>query len=180
MGDGTAAALESLGLSVDFCAHSNNGADFARAFCTRHPGPGSVLLPGAQQRMGEPAADPAGGRVRRPRGRALPDRAVPPAQLPADPFGPRDLVFFCSPSAVRAFTAAWSVRPRCVAIGETTAAPARAAGFPTAVADKPRPGGHDPGRGPGRRRDCRRLNADPENADQETANQENAKQENES
>ena len=48
-----------------------------------------------------------------------------------------DIVFFCSPSAVRAFAGAWTERPRCVAIGETTARAAREAGFATAVAATP-------------------------------------------
>lgn len=181
LGDGTGASLKSLGLGVDFCAHSQDGADFARAFCTRHPGPGSVLLPGAQRRMGQPAAilQEAGYAVRE--AALYRTRAVPPEALPADPFGPRDLVFFCSPSAVGAFVAAWSARPRCVAIGETTAAPARAAGFPTVVAASPdlaamiRAAGLDAAAIAAELKD-----ADPDDADLETANQENAKQENES
>ncbi len=63
--------------------------------------------------------------------------AVPPADLPAAAPAADDIVFFASPSAVRAFAGAWTVRPDCVSIGETTARAAREAGFPTTVAASP-------------------------------------------
>jgi uroporphyrinogen-III synthase len=62
---------------------------------------------------------------------------VPPDQLPTAPLADADMVFFCSPTAVRAFVAAWKERPDCVAIGATTAAVAREAGFRTEVAATP-------------------------------------------
>jgi uroporphyrinogen-III synthase len=62
---------------------------------------------------------------------------VPPEQLPPAPLAAGDVIFFCSPTAVRAFAAAWNDRPDCVAIGATTAAVAREAGFTPEVAATP-------------------------------------------
>ena len=62
---------------------------------------------------------------------------VPADDLPETPCGPDEIVFFCSPSTVKAFTAAWDARPRCVAIGRPTAEAATKAGFPVDVADQP-------------------------------------------
>jgi uroporphyrinogen-III synthase len=137
LGAGTAAALARAGLPDDLKIRSATGAELARAFAARIPAPGRVLLPGAAKRLSEPGATLTAA------GFAVTELALyetcpqDPAELPAAAFRPGDIVFFCSPSTVRAFTGAWSARPRCVAIGETTARAARAAGFATAVAATP-------------------------------------------
>lgn len=137
LGSGTAAALEDAGLKDDLGARTADGRELARVFLARAAGPGRVLLPGPDRRLAEPKASltAAGWDVRE-----LPlyeTRPVPADELPALDFAPDDTVFFCSPSAVRAFTEAWNQRPRCVAIGETTAQAARDAGFAVAVAATP-------------------------------------------
>ena len=99
--------------------------------------PATILLPGPERRLPEPVATLAdsGFAVT-----ALPlyrTEPVPADELPPAPFLPGDVVFFASPSAVRACVAAWADRPDCVAIGETTAAAAREAGWTPVVADSP-------------------------------------------
>lgn len=136
LGAGTAAALAACGHADDLGARERNGAGLARALVAAAP-PASVLLPGPARRLDEPKAtlEAAGFTVTE-----LPlyrTDVVPPSELPDDPWCDGDVVFFASPSAVRACAAAWAARPDCVAIGGTTAAAAREAGFTPAVADAP-------------------------------------------
>jgi len=137
LGAGTAASLAAAGLCDDLGVRTVDGAEFAQAFLARAPQPGRVLLPGPARRLAEPRASltAAGFEVRE-----LPLYQTTPlgaGELPDVDFTPGDIVFFCSPSTVRAFTGSWTERPRCVTIGETTAQAARAAGFETAVAATP-------------------------------------------
>ena len=137
LGAGTAAALRTAGVTVEFDPQQKDGAAFAREFCSRFTPPAAILLPGPDRRMDEPVAILAGAgfTVRElPLYRTVP---VPPADLPAAPCAPGDVVFFCSPSTVRAFAAAWDERPETVAIGVTTARACREAGFPVTVAETP-------------------------------------------
>jgi uroporphyrinogen-III synthase len=62
---------------------------------------------------------------------------VAAAAIAAADLRPDDVLFFCSPSAVRAFAAARDDKLRCVAIGATTADACRAAGFEATVAGTP-------------------------------------------
>ena len=136
LGAGTSAALSSAGLSDDLGFTGLDGTELARAFASQIAAPATVLLPGAAKRMEDPRVTlNANGFWARelPLYETLP---VAPDELDMD-FQTRDLVFFCSPSAVKAFTAAFTQRPRCVAIGETTAAVCRKHGFPTEVAQTP-------------------------------------------
>jgi len=137
VGDGTTRILRKLGIRATLQAQEQDGAGLARVFCTHVKASVSVLLPGPLQRLPEPkrALLAAGHRVvELPLYRTDP---ITPAELPEVPADPRDTVFFASPSAVRAWVAAWDVRPRCVAIGRTTAAACREHGFPTLVAGRP-------------------------------------------
>lgn len=136
-GGGTAAALTDCGWRDDLGVRCRDGAELARAFVDAGAAPARVLLPGPDHRLSEPAAGlrAAGCTVVE-----LPlyrTEAVPAGELPRDPFARGDLVFFASPSAVGAFAAAYTERPPCVVIGETTAAAARAAGFDPLTADAP-------------------------------------------
>ncbi len=137
LGDGTAAALAACGGADDLGLRAADGAELARRFLASYPEPCRVLLPGPAKRLTEPRAslEAAGFTVAE-----LPlyrTEAVPPAELPDAPLRADDLIFFASPSAVRACAAAWGATAPCVAIGGTTAAAAREAGFDTLVADEP-------------------------------------------
>jgi len=137
LSSGTAAAIEEAGWRDELGLRTRDGVEFAQAFLAVVQDPGRVLLPGANRRLPEPRASltTAGYEVRE-----LPlyeTRPVDPAALPAEPCGPGDILFFCSPSAVNSFTGAWTIRPRCVAIGRTTAEASIKAGFGTAVAASP-------------------------------------------
>lgn len=137
LGDGSAAALTACGGHDDLELRAPDGARLARAFAARFAAPAVILLPGPDRRLPEPRAalEAAGFTVvDLPLYRTDP---VPPAELPEDPWRPGDLIFFASPSAVRACTTAWGAPAPCVAIGGTTAAVAREAGFDTLVADEP-------------------------------------------
>lgn len=137
LGGGTAATLREAGLADDLGSAAVDGAELARDFLARARAPLRVLLPGAEKRLAEPGAS------LRAVGHEVLEVAlyrttvVPPGELPAAPWQGGDVVFFCSPSAVRAFAAAWSDRPACVAIGHTTASAAREAGFDPGVAATP-------------------------------------------
>ena len=136
LGAGTSAALLAAGLSDDLGFSGLDGAELARAFARKVSPPATVLLPGALKRMADPRVtlEAAGFQAEElPLYETLP---VPPSELSAD-FQSTDVVFFCSPSAVKAFVEAFSARPDCVAIGETTAALCRPYGFPTEVAETP-------------------------------------------
>ena len=137
VGEATRMVLNEHGLSATLVPVEQDGAGLARVFCTRVKATASVLLPGPSRRLPEPrrSLELAGHCVTE-----LPlyvTEPVPPAALPEVPCGPEDVVFFASPSAVRAWAAAWGTRPRCVAIGPTTAAACRAAGFRPRVAATP-------------------------------------------
>jgi uroporphyrinogen-III synthase len=137
LGAGTATALAAAGLRDDLQAKATTGAEFAQDFLATAEGPGRVLLPGPLRRLAEPTLSlkAAGFEVKE-----LALYATLPVEtkdLPALEFAPGDIVFFCSPSAVRAFVSSRSERPTCVAIGHTTAQVARAKGFETTVAATP-------------------------------------------
>ena len=142
LGAGTAAALTVAGLRDNLGVRTLDGAEFAQAFLAqvslaKIPGPGRILLPGPTDRLEEPRASlsSAGFEVTElPLYETCP---IPADELPASPCSDGDIIFFCSPSTVRAFTEAWTERPRCVAIGDTTARTARSAGFETTVAVTP-------------------------------------------
>jgi uroporphyrinogen-III synthase len=137
LGSGTAAALAEAGVGEALDCGASDGAELAAIFAARADAPARVLLPGARRRLVEPRVglEAAGFTVAE-----LPlyeTRAVPRDDLPAAPFTPEDFVFLCSPSAVKVFAAVWDERPRCVAIGNTTAYAAREAGFAPRVAAAP-------------------------------------------
>jgi len=137
LGHGTAKAIATEGWPVDFNAAALDGVEFVQGFLATADGPGPVLLPGPRKRLLEPRAalEIAGYTVREmPLYETLP---TDPATVAAAQLGPDDVVFFCSPSAVRAFAAARGDKPRCVAIGRTTADACRTAGMNPQVADTP-------------------------------------------
>ena len=139
LGAGTSAALKLADLPDDLDFNGLDGTELARSFSKQITPPATVLLPGAAKRMEDPGATlkEAGFEVQElPIYKTLP---VPPDQLAAE-FKANDVVFFCSPSTVRAFTAAFTERPDCVAIGATTAAVCREQNFPTRVAMAPQSG----------------------------------------
>jgi len=137
LGGGTAATLAACGLSDDLGTRATTGAELAHYFVDQISPPGSILLPGPLKRLDEPRVGLLAG------GFAVTELAlyrtdpVPAADLPTAPFVNGDVVFFCSPSAVDAFVAAYAERPPCVAIGTTTAVAAREAGFTVQLADEP-------------------------------------------
>lgn len=137
LGAGTAEALLRQGYRDHLDVRLRDGSELARAFIDHVDAPASVLLPGAETRMPDPAATliQAGHRVREvPLYRT---EATPAREMGDVAPGPDDTVFFASPSAVRAFHDAFGVTGRCVAIGETTAITTRRFGYPTLVADQP-------------------------------------------
>ena len=137
LGDGTGAALAAAGWNDALGLQTRDGVEFAQAFLATIQDPGRVLLPGPRRRMSEPRASltTVGCEVRE---LALYETVpVSANELPSAPPASGDIVFFCSPSTVRAFAGAWSERPPCVAIGESTAAAAKAEGFPTSTALTP-------------------------------------------
>ena len=136
LGHGTSLALYEAGLADDLGFHGLDGVELAAAFVKKVSAPATVLLPGAAKRMDDPRLTlvAAGFTVSElPLYKTLP---VSPNEMDID-FQSNDLLFFCSPSAVSAFVAAFTERPKCVAIGETTAAVCRENNFPTKVADQP-------------------------------------------
>ncbi len=137
LGDGTRAALEAVGLYDVLGVNEPDGAALARAFLECVDAPCRVLLPGAEGRLREPGASLRAAGCKVLEVALYRTSAVPPSELPAAPLAAGDVVFFCSPTAVRAFAAAWNERPACVAIGATTAAAAREAGFAPEVAATP-------------------------------------------
>jgi len=137
LGAGTAAVLSEAGLRDDLGARTLDGAEFAQAFLARVSNPGRVLLPGPDRRLAEPRASLSAAGFEVTELPLYQTCSVPAKELPTVEFTPGDIVFFCSPSTVRSFAEAWTVRPRCVAIGETTAQTSRPAGFETVVAATP-------------------------------------------
>lgn len=137
LGEGTARTLADAGLNDDLGLRVRDGRELATAFVALAAEGSRVLVPGPRKRgpAVEQILTEAGFQVTlAPLYETLP---VPAAELPDDPFTDHDLVFFCSPSTVRAFCARWDARPAAVAIGETTAAVTRQEGFATAVAETP-------------------------------------------
>lgn len=137
LGEGTAAALDEAGCADDLGLRARDGRELATAFVALAPEGARVLVPGPRRRgpeveeiLGAAGFDVTAA----PLYETLP---VPPGELPDDPFAPGDIVFFGSPSTVRAFCGKWSARPEAVAIGETTAAVTRQEGFATRVAETP-------------------------------------------
>jgi len=133
LGKGTHEALTAAGWNTEFCPAANDGAELAQAFIASHVPPMSILLPGPEDRLTEPRASLQAA------GYSVTELAlyktlsvVQTADLRDD-----DIVFFCSPSAVRSFVANREERPACVAIGETTAAVCRSEKFATQVATSP-------------------------------------------
>ncbi len=137
LGAGTADALVTAGLRDDLGARTLDGAEFAQVFLAKVSGGGRVLLPGADRRLADPRASLSAAGFEVTELPLYKTCSVPVKELPAVEFASGDIVFFCSPSTVRAFTEAWNIRPRCVAIGETTARASRPAGFETVVAATP-------------------------------------------
>lgn len=136
LGAGTSTALSAHGFPDDLGFNGLDGVELAQAFTAQIEAPATVLLPGAAKRMEEPrvSLEKAGFVVNElPTYKTLP---VSPDELTAE-FHSNDVIFFCSPSAVRAFVSAFADRPDCVAIGETTAAVCRENSFPTEVAQTP-------------------------------------------
>ncbi len=137
LGHGTARAVTEAGWPVAFNAGALDGAGFVAEFLQAGHKPGDVLLPGPKRRLTEPRASlqEAGYTVQElPLYETLP---TDPAAIAAAELRGTDVLFFCSPSAVRAFAGARADKPRCVAIGRTTADACRQAGLDPAVADTP-------------------------------------------
>ncbi|MCP4573904.1 MAG: uroporphyrinogen-III synthase [bacterium] len=137
LGSGTAAALVEAGVGEALDCGARDGAELAQFFAEQAEAPARVLLPGAKRRLVEPRTglEAAGFTVAE-----LPlyeTRAAARDGLPEAPFTSDDFVFLCSPSVVKVFAAVWDERPRCVAIGNTTAYAAREAGFTPRVAGAP-------------------------------------------
>ena len=135
LGTGTARTLGEVGLEDDLGIAARDGRELALAFVALAPEGARVLLPGPVRRS-----------------EALPGiladagyevtvlnlyETLPVEDLPEDPLRDDDLLFFCSPSAVRAFCGRYHRRPAAIAIGEATAAVTRQEGFATRVADTP-------------------------------------------
>ena len=134
---GTVATLAACGLEDHLRAEALDGTALAREFVAAHTAPGRILLPGPETRLPEPRAGMSAAGfevVELPLYRTV---AVPPEELPAEPFVEGDVIFFCSPSAVASFTQAYDARPQSISIGTTTDTAARAAGFPVVKADHP-------------------------------------------
>ena len=137
LGHGTAQALQAAGFGVDLNAGALDGVELAAHFLEIAGESCRVLLPGPKRRLSEPRAalESAGYTVQElPLYETLPIEA---AAIAAADLQPDDVIFFCSPSAVRAFAGARDDKPRCVAIGQTTADACRSAGFAPVVADTP-------------------------------------------
>ncbi len=137
LGHGTAKALQNAGWNVDFNAGALDGVELAARFLAVSGEACAVLLPGPKRRLSEPRAalEAAGYTVQElPLYETLPVQA---AAVATAELRPGDVLFFCSPSAVRAFAAARDDKPRCVAIGRTTAEACRNAGFIPDVAGTP-------------------------------------------
>ncbi len=137
LGGGTRTILTEYGWTDNLDANCLDGAELAGVFIDRVKAPAHVVLPGPMRRLANPrqTLEKAGFTVSE-----LPlyeTMSISPASLPKAPFANGDAVFFCSPSTIRAFAAAWQERPFCVSIGETTAVVARELGFNTVVAATP-------------------------------------------
>lgn len=137
LGAGTARALNEAGQADNLGIQARDGRELATAFVAMTDPGTRILLPGPRQRGPEveEILTAAGCTVTvAPLYETLP---VPPEDLPETNFSDADVIFFCSPSTVRAFCASWNARPEAVAIGETTAAVTRQEGFVTTVAETP-------------------------------------------
>ncbi|MFT5314810.1 MAG: uroporphyrinogen-III synthase [Candidatus Krumholzibacteriia bacterium] len=133
LGAGTETALRDAGWTVDYCPNARDGRELATGFAAVYTAPLNILLAGPLRRLNEPSATLlAGGYSVKELALYETHELAPIAELQAG-----DVVFFCSPSAVRSFANNIAGRPPCVAIGETTASVCRAENFPTQVADSP-------------------------------------------
>jgi uroporphyrinogen-III synthase len=136
LGSGTSAALVAAGLADDLGFRGRDGGELAKAFIKQVAPPASVLLPGAKNRLADPKLSLAAAGFQVQELATYETHPVVPSELKVE-LKPDDILFFCSPSAVKAFLAAFSERPVCVAIGETTATVCRENGFATHVAETP-------------------------------------------
>lgn len=137
LGPGTAQALKDAGCQDNLGISAKDGKELATAFVALAPEGSRVLLPGSKRRGPdvEDILTEAGYQVT---AAPLYDTvAISPDKLPDVPFAEGDVVFFCSPSTVRAFCEKWDARPEGVAIGEITAAVMRQEDFATRVAEFP-------------------------------------------
>lgn len=137
LGDGTARALADAGLADTLHVQGKDGAEMAENFVSRISPPGSILLPGAKLRLSDPRIilAKAGFSVTElPLYQTIPVAAESAA---GDIFTADDVVFFCSPSAVHAFSNLYPMQVSCVAIGETTAAACRSTGLKPTVSQAP-------------------------------------------
>ncbi len=137
LGEGTASALLTCGHDDHLGVRALDGGGLAREFIKRVPSPVRVLLPGPTHRMDDPHATLSAAGYDAVELPLYQTDTVPASDLPSDPWQPDDLIFFASPSAVHACVAVWEPNTPCIAIGETTAAAARLAGFKVAIADTP-------------------------------------------
>lgn len=137
LGEGTATALQDCGRNDHLGVRALDGSGLAQEFIKRVPSPVRVLLPGPAHRMDDPHATLSAAGYDAIELPLYQTDAVPASDLPASPWQPDDLIFFASPSAVHACVAVWEPNTPCIAIGETTAAAARLAGFKVAIADTP-------------------------------------------
>ncbi len=137
LGTGTQAALAAAGLTDQVALPHHDGAEFATAFVAAHAAPGRVLLPGPVERRRELTDILTAGGFTVQALDLYRTVAVAPQNLPDQPFADGDVVFFCSPSAVTAFTAKWDRRPDAVAIGRTTARALDKIGYSHQVAAVP-------------------------------------------
>ena len=137
LGQGTAQALKEAGCQDNLGITAKDGRELATAFVALAPEGSRVLLPGPRQRGPEveEILSEAGYQVTT--APLYETVAISPDELPDVPFAEGDVVFFCSPSTVRAFCEKWDARPEGVAIGETTAAIMRQEDFATRVAESP-------------------------------------------
>jgi uroporphyrinogen-III synthase len=136
LGKGTAQALAEYGMADTLNIQGKDGVAMAENFISRFTPPGAILLPGALDRIPGPVNMllKAGFSVTElPLYQTLPTSCV----SEGDFFTAEDVVFFCSPSAVIAFSNAFPMQVSCVAIGETTASACTSVGLQPVVSLSP-------------------------------------------
>jgi len=138
LADGTAAALAELGRPAQLNLEVEDGTGMAAAFSSRVSPPARLLLPGAERRLPEPRAGLLAAGFEVETLATYRTRPARPDSLPENPFLPGDCVFFASPSALRAFRAAWpELAVDCAAIGRSTAEACVAGGLVPRIAQAP-------------------------------------------
>lgn len=138
LGKGTAFELECRGLRDTLHAEARNGREMARYFVNNISVPSRILLPGAADRTFEPVKILCDAGHQAETLALYRTEAVEKNEVPRSPFLTGDLIFFTSPSAVRAFHTVYDhVSLPCAAIGETTAKAAQEVGFEPYVAERP-------------------------------------------